>query len=230
MKAGKGRNTALLIFELSIILPALAGGAWLAAREPSQFSLMLIFWAALVAGVELMPVPAWRGLQLSLGFPVLMMVGILYAPVAAGAIALFGSADPREFRREISVLHSVFNRCQVALSVFASSSVFHALVAHPRGGGFLRILVAMLAAIADYLVNTTVVTLYVWIKTGLRPIAVMKQLRIGRLSEFLVSYLGLGGIGLALAVLYWQVGLWVLPAAFAPLLFARQVFFRSQAL
>src|SRR5205814_1798040 len=36
--------------------------------------------------------------------------------------------------------------------------------------------------------------------------------------------------GLALAVLYWQVGLWVLPAVFAPLLFARQVFFRSQAL
>ena len=225
MVSVKGRNTALLIFELSIILPTLAGGAWLALRESGEFSP-----AALVAGVELMPVPAWRGLQLSLGFPVLMMVGILYAPIAAGAIALFGSADPRELRREISLLHSVFNRCQVALSVFAASSVFHALVTHPRSGGYLRVLVAMLAAIADYLVNTTVVTLYVWIKTALRPIAVMKQLRIGRLSEFLVSYLGLGGIGLALAVLYWQVGLWVLPAVFAPLLLARQVFFRSQAL
>jgi signal transduction histidine kinase len=230
MASGKGRNIALIIFELTIILPALVGGIVLAAREPEEFSPMLIFWAALVAGVELMPVPAWRGLQLSLGFPVLMMVGILYAPVAAGAIALFGSADPREFRREISVLHAVFNRSQVAVSVFASSSVFHAFVIHPRSGGYVRVLVAMLAAIADYLVNTTIVTLYMSIKTGLQPTAVMKQLRIGRLSEFLVSYLGLGVIGLALAVLYWQVGLWVLPAVFAPLLFARQVFFRSQAL
>ena len=80
------------------------------------------------------------------------------------------------------------------------------------------------------LINTGIVTLYVAIKTGLAPWAVMKELRIGRLSEFLVSYLGLAFLGLALAVLFDKVDWWVLPAVFAPLIFARQMFFRSQAL
>ena len=50
----------------------------------------------------------------------------------------------------------------------------------------------MLAAVADYLINSGIVTLYVAIKTGLAPWAVMKELRIGRLSEFLDQLLGTG--------------------------------------
>ena len=59
---------------------------------------------------------------------------------------------------------------------------------------------------------------------------VAKELRIGRLSEFLLSYFGLGLVGLSLAILYNSVDVWALPAILAPLLFARQMFFRSQAL
>jgi signal transduction histidine kinase len=58
----------------------------------------------------------------------------------------------------------------------------------------------------------------------------MRELRVGKLSDFLVSYLGLGVLGLALAVVYVQVGPWSVPAFLAPLLLARQLYFRSQAL
>jgi signal transduction histidine kinase len=231
----RGQKTAaLLVFKLLIILPTLAGGLVLALRQPSAFKPELLFWAALVAVVELLPVPAWRGLQIGLGFPLLMMVGILNPPIAAAATAFLGESDPREFRRETTFLNAVFNRCQVALSVFAASGVYHAIAqgfpVTPDSAAFFGIVGAMAAAVADYLVNSGVITAYMSIQTGLRPWAVMKELRIGRLSEFLVSYLGLGVFGLCLAVLYQQVGLWVLPAVFPPLIFARLVFFRSQAL
>jgi signal transduction histidine kinase len=112
--------------------------------------------------------------------------------------------------------------------------MYHSIAGYyPRahdGNALIAILAAMAAAIADYLVNSGTVTLYVSLDTGLHPGAVIKELRIGRLSEFLVSYLGLGVFGLALAVLYRRVGLWVLPTVFPPLIFARQMFFRSQAL
>jgi len=54
-----------------------------------------LLWAVLVAGVELLPVPTWRGLTLSVGFPLLMMIAILYPPGAAATIAFLGASDPR---------------------------------------------------------------------------------------------------------------------------------------
>src|SRR5947199_8539087 len=58
----------------------------------------------------------------------------------------------------------------------------------------------------------------------------IRQLTIGGGREFLVSYLGLGVLGLTLAAMWEQVGPWMLPTVLAPLIFARQVFYRSRAL
>jgi signal transduction histidine kinase len=227
---------ALLPFELAIVVPTLLGASILVWLWPQDLKPELILWAILIAAVELLPVPAWRGMQISLGLPLLLMVGIRYPPLAAGLTALFGVADPREFKREVGLLIAMFNRCQVALSVFAASYVFH-LVSNLKPGLSLSsapawrlILAAMLAAIADYLVNSGLVTAYMSLRTGLQPLQVIRELRMGDLRDFLISYLGLGVIGLTLAVFYEGVGAWSLVAFFAPLLFARQVFYRSRAL
>jgi signal transduction histidine kinase len=74
------------------------------------------------------------------------------------------------------------------------------------------------------------VTIFTSIRVHMHPGRVIRELRIGSLAEFLVSYLGLGLLGLTLAVLNRQVGAWAFPAFLAPLLFARQMFFRSRAL
>ncbi len=86
------------------------------------------------------------------------------------------------------------------------------------------------ASLVDYAVNSGLVATFVSLRTGVPIRQVARELRIGRLSEFLVSYFGLGLVGLSLAILYKSVGVWALPAILAPLLFARQMFFRSQAL
>ena len=230
----KRRGVLLVLFELAIVLPTLLGVGVLIARDPSALEWDLVWWAALVAAVELLPVPAWRGIHFSLGFPVLMMVGFYYPPVAAAATALVGSTDPREFKGEVSFLHAAFNRCQVALAILAASAVYHRLAGYyPRNSTAsvgVAIAAAMTASVADYLVNSGVVTAYVSIQTGLRPSAVIRELKIGRLSEFLMSYLGLAVFGLAMAVLFDKVSWWVVPTVLAPLIFARQMFFRSQAL
>src|SRR5262249_19323907 len=51
-----------------------------------------------------------------------------------------------------------------------------------------------------------------------------------RKQEFLISYVGLGLFGAVLASLFIKVGFWSVVTVLAPLLFARQMFFRSQAL
>jgi signal transduction histidine kinase len=221
----------LLALEIAVIVPTIVGGLFLIASSPDEFEPVLIMWALGVAVVELIPVPAWRGVHLSLAFPLLIALAILYSPAAAGVTAFVGSVDPREFRREVSFLRAVFNRSQVALSVFAASSVFHALVPTLSGSPvWLLVLAAMLAAVADYIVNSILVTLFTSIRVGLPPHRVLMELRIGRSSEFFVSYLGLGILGLITAKFVEGEGYWSVPAFLAPLLFARQMFFRSQAL
>src|SRR5918995_6768048 len=124
----------VMAFELSIILPTFALGASLISGDPSAFEdgWPLVVWAVVVGLVELLPVPAWRGLTISVGFPLMMMVAFLYEPPAAAAVALVGASDPREFQREVTLLRALFNRCQVALSVLAASALFHALTDFDR--------------------------------------------------------------------------------------------------
>ena len=218
-------SITLVIIGVSLILgPPDFGPSW-----------SWLLWSLLIAGIELLPVPAWRGLTISVGFPVLVMVAILYPPGAAGAIALIGALDPREFRREVSLSVALYNRSQVALSVVAASAIFHAF--HPAGE-LLKVTppgilvgAAALAALADYAVNAGLVTLYMSIKLGISAAEMFKQLTIGNVRDFLISYLGLGILGLTLAVFVQVVGApYAVPAFLAPLIFARQMFFRSQAL
>jgi signal transduction histidine kinase len=188
-----------------------------------------LLWAALIAAVESVPLPAWRGMTISVGFPILIMVAILYPPGLAGLIAFLGASDPRELKREVGLGLALFNRSQVALSVMAAGAVFHWIVA-PDSGAAVKVAGAVLAAVADYAVNVSLVTAYMSLKLRIPPTTMLKQLTIGSLNEFLFSYLGLGVLGLALAELFLAVGPWSIPACLAPLLFARQAFFKAQAL
>jgi signal transduction histidine kinase len=228
--AASRRRTALVAFELLVVIPTLLGGALLARENAGSFQTQVLVWIALVAIAELLPVPTFTGrFQLAMGFPILMMAAFYYEPIVAATIALFGSFDPRELRREIGPIHALFNRCQVALSVFAASLVFHSL-AEIRSEVLVAVGAAVLAAIADYLVNACLVTSYTCIRTGLAPNKVVRELKIGNPTEFLVSYVGLGVLGLVLAIFYDTLQWWSVIAVVAPLLFARQMFLRTLSL
>jgi signal transduction histidine kinase len=163
-----------------------------------------------------------------------MMIAILYPPGAAGAIAFLGASDPRELRKEVSVTTALFNRSQVALSVMAAGAVFHVfqqpLTPLDQTPVPVLVFAAALAAVADYLVNAGLVATFMSLKLHMPFQQTVRQLTIGGGREFLVSYLGLGVLGLTLAAMWDQVGPWMLPAVLAPLIFARQVFYRSRAL
>lgn len=228
-------RVGLWTFEVLIVLPTLVGIGVLLAQEQEDFGRSLLVklavWIGVIGLVELLPVPVWRGVQIGMGFPLLMTVGFLYLPPAAALVALLGTSDPREFRREVTPLRALFNRCQVALSVFAASTVFHSLASIDKSPTIVLVAAAMLAATVDYVVNTGLVAAGASIQYGMSPTKVIRQLRIGRFSEYVISYLGLAVFGLVLARLF-DIGgnFWVVPGYVLPLLLARQMFFRSKAL
>ena len=121
---------------------------------------------------------------MSMGFPVLLATGFLYAPAVAGLVAIVGSSDPREFKREVSVAKALFNRAQVSICVFAGSLVFHR-VGSIKASVPLVLLGTFAATVTDYLMNQAFVTVWVSLLHGLPAREVMRKLRIGRPGEFL---------------------------------------------
>lgn len=215
-------------------MPILLGIVLLVTRDLDDFEqsdvVHLTAWVLIIGLVELLPVPMWRGVQIGMGFPLLMAVAFLHQPPAAALVALLGTSDPREFKREVSPLRALFNRCQVALSVYAASAVFHSMASIETSRILLLVVAAMLAAVVDYIVNYGLVAAYLSIQHAMSPTRVIRQLRIGPFAEYIISYLGLAVFGLILAKLFPEVRFWVVLGYVPPLLLARQMFFRSKAL
>jgi signal transduction histidine kinase len=233
----------LPFFEASIVAPTLAGLAYAISRDDArgihEFLPELVLWVLIIGLVELIPVPVWRGVHISMGFPLLMVVAFLYPPEAASAAALLAASDPRELRHEVGLLRALFNRCQVALAVGSSSLIFHALASVDTSTPPVLLGAAGLASIADYVVNTTLVCVAASIHFWMNPLRVIRELKVGRLSEYLISYLGLAVFGVFLAKVFIigeqgsgirPTNWWAVPVFVLPLLLARQMFFRSKAL
>ena len=119
-----GSGLRLQVFETAIVCLRLRESAT-PSRDHGNLSrsslIRLGVWVLVVGLVEFIPVPMWRGTYISMGFPLLMVVAFLYQAPAAALAALLAASDPRELKREVGILRALFNRCQVALSVFVAS-------------------------------------------------------------------------------------------------------------
>jgi signal transduction histidine kinase len=221
------------LFPVAVIAPVLAILAYSFVRSPEQFlQLDLLFWIIVLAVIELFPVPSKRGLQLSLGFPIRLAVAILYPPTVAAGVAFVGLVDMRELTGHRPILLALFDRAQIALAVLAGSTVFHALatVYEPASSWFVFLPAVMAATVVDYSVNVAIVAAYLML-TRRSPLSkILDDMRLGGLWEFLLSYLGLSLVGAVISKLYLSVEQWAVVAFMLPLLFARQMFFRTMAL
>src|SRR6266496_3361624 len=82
------------VFMWAVVIGVLSGFAVGFLRRPAALLRPeLLAWVAVVATVELLPVPVSQMLRLSLGFPILLGVAMLYQPGFAGVVALLGSSD-----------------------------------------------------------------------------------------------------------------------------------------
>ena len=220
----------IVAYQFAVVVPALA---YLTLTLPGARDEVLdpavLFFMVAVAAVDLIPVPAWGGMQLSLSFPLLLGVAIVFHPPVAMAIALVGSVDPREFRREVSLLKALYNRSQMALSVLAGSALFR-LVATPDDDWYHLLLGIVLAATVAYVINASLVAGLEALQRGYTFWQVLARMHGPAPYEFLLSYLGLGLFGAVIAQFYRTEGFWSVLVFLGPLVFARQMYFRSRSL
>lgn len=215
--------------QFAVVLPVLGYLAWTVGRSWDQLTPPILFFTAAVAIVDLIPVPGWGGLQLSLSFPILLGVAIIYPANIAALVAFVGSFDPREFSREVSLLKAIWNRSQMALSILAAGALFHRIT--DASGPWTRIVPAiLLAAVVGYVVNTLCVAVQTSVYLRISLFEVLAKMHGSAPYEFLLSYIGLGLLGAVIARFYLVEGAWSVVVLLGPLVFARQMYFRSRAL
>jgi signal transduction histidine kinase len=127
-------------------------------------------------------------------------------------------------------LRALFNRAQLALALFSASSVFHFFGVSVETWSVQLAWAVPLSVLCFYLINVTLVSYALALEHGVSFMSILRKMRIGNPVEFLVSYFGLGLLGVIVANLYLQVGWWAVAAFVMPLLLARQMFFRTRAL
>jgi signal transduction histidine kinase len=154
---------------------------------------------------------------------------MLFQPATVGILALIGSTDLREARRQIGIGHALFNRSQIAVSVMTASWAFHSLDgdlnAWPR-----VLFLAMVVLSVDILVNASLVLFARQVAMGAPLGEEVIGLLGGQPVPFLLSYICFGLAAVLLAVVYQVAGNWALLAFMIPVLLARQVFVENSRL
>ena len=225
-----GRRPLLRAYELLVTVPLLAYIAFEFANDPSRFAdWRIVVWIVAIVVVDLMPVPMASSFDFSLSFPLELSVAILYPPPVAALIVFIGSADIREFRREVTPLTALFVRAHLALAVLAESGVFRGL-ADLGDGWFIVAPTVLLAAIVGYAVNTLLVAEWQALRRRVALESILRQMHSGDLVEFVVSYMGLALFSVMVAITTETIGLWAIAVFIAPLAFAWQMLHRTHSL
>lgn len=188
----------------------------------------LVFWLTLILLANLFDVEI-APLQFTLDTPLLLATALLYSPAVAAAVVLLGSADAREFRRAVSPSQAVYNRSQIAISVFFAGVIFHftsgSISSWPSS------IVGTAAAMGVfYLLNASLVAGYVAAKGHGSPTLVFRRLTIGRPLEYAVTYFGYGILALVLARLFEEVGGWSVVLFLIPIVVAQIALVRAERL
>lgn len=188
----------------------------------------LVFWMCLVVLVDLFPVELGSPV-VTLDLPILLAVAVLYDPPTAALLGFVSAVDPREWRGRISVLHALFNRAQIALSVYLAGWAFHSLVGE-SSSDLLLIGGTATALVVDIVANISMVGLYLALRNGGAFSGVVSSLRVADVPQLLGVHLGYGIVALILAVLFRDVGWWSVLLLMGPVLAARQLLVRNQQL
>lgn len=209
--------------------------AWLALLIPSLIDqwrdlatnlLSLLPWVLVLSVVNLLPVRGWKA-DMVADWPIQLAALLVFTPLEAGILGFVGAFDRREFRREITFSKAMFNRSQVAVVNFVVSLLVHTLLASPTSSALI-IPLSFLALVVRVALNYLLAGIIISFDAGRSLPEVVTKLKIGRVSDFILTLVGWGVEGAMLAVVYDQLHPAALFAILVPTLVGRRVLTTSQ--
>ena len=204
---------ALILFAVAVVL---------SRGESVPHPFQILFWIAILAGAELLPVSLGFGTEVTMAFPIHLALAITFRnqPWVAMAIAGLGAADLREFKREIALLRALLNRANMMLSVGAAVIPLAILPVNPLRDAS-GVVIVILSGVLHLVTNLGIVTLVVHWEHAVPLRKALSNLLPRPVTGFAISYVVLTGLGVITAWAYRDAGAWAVAAILIPLLFAR---------
>jgi signal transduction histidine kinase len=200
---------ALIGGWVALVALGIAHGAWAGV---GAFS--VLFWCALAAAANLLPVPATKHLYLSMSAPMNIAIAVIFPPAVAATLVGLSSISRWEVAGQAKPSHAVFNRTQLGLSSAAAAALLH--LRQP-----VEVWTALLALVVYHATNWVLVAGAERLARGTAMGDVLRKVLPSRVTAA-VTYLALGGMGIALSFTYQRVGTWAVALLLLPLLGARQ--------
>lgn len=174
----------------------------------------LAVWVVFCAVANVLRVPVSEHVYLSLSSSANIAVAMLFPLPVAGPLVFAAALSEWELRRETGVLHALYNRAQLAVSVSAATAVFE------LDGGTLHAPNAVGAILAYQATNLLLVALA---ETTCRHIPFTRVVRkmLPRGPAAATAYVFQSLMGLVLGLTYLRVGAWAVAVLMIPLLGAR---------
>jgi diguanylate cyclase (GGDEF)-like protein/PAS domain S-box-containing protein len=220
-----------IAFYLAVSVPATAFLLFWVVRSPGDFAdPNLLGWVLLIAVIELVPVPATGGVELTLSFPLLIAVSMLYSPVVAGALSFLGAVDLDSLRRRRRPdLVMWFNHAQSGLAAVAGSVCYHA-VAGGSPPTWRMLVAAGIASVPLYGTSVVLVLGGLSLWKGIPFLDAVRRMHGAAPLDQLAAQLGLGLFGVVVAGAFQRYGIWSVVLLLGAIVLARQLYFRNRAL
>ena len=175
----------------------------------------VVVWAAFCALANVLRVPVSEHVYLSLSSSANIAAALVFPLSVAGPLVFVAALSEWELRRDTTVLHALFNRAQLAMSVAAAAAVFELSgdgALHPATG---------LGGILAYQVTNLLLVAAAESSCRRVPVVVVVRRMVPRGPAAATAYLFQSLMGLVLGLTYLRVGAWAVAVLMIPLLGAR---------
>lgn len=205
----------VLAATVTAAVAALAVHAVVSGIAAEQQAAAVAVWVLFCAVANVLPVPVSDHVYLSLSSSANIAMALIFPLPVAGPLVFAAAVSEWEVRKGTTVLHAVYNRAQLGLSVVAAAAVFE----RSDGGGLHPL--SALGAILAY--QTTNLLLVALAETACRSVPLRHVVRrmLPRGPAAATAYLFQSLMGVVLALTYLRVGAWAVAVLMIPLLGAR---------
>ncbi len=210
------RDASFQWLTIGLAVPFIAAAVPL--NLPAFADWRLLVWLAVIAGVELFPIPTQSGAQFSVTDPLTIALAIIYPSGVVLVLMLLASFDPRELKREVSFRHALWNRVQCAVCAAAGGVVFHWLATPASSWGRLTLATVATTTVYNGL-NLTAAGLVIGLRDHLPIWTAIRGLLLDSPVQSAARYLSFALMGMPIARLYalTEDGVWILVSFSVPL-------------
>ena len=216
--APRARDPLPFILLATIVMAAVAAlavHAVVAGIATDQHGWSVASWVVFCAVANVLPVPVSEHVALSLSSSANIAIALVFPLSVAGPMVFAAALSEWEVQRATTVLHALYSRAQLGLSVAAAAAVFEL-----SDRSALHPLTALGAILAYQTANLLLVAMA---ETTCRSVPLGRVVRrmLPRGPAAAMAYLFQSLMGIVLALTYLRVGVWAVAVLMIPLLGAR---------